>query len=337
MRVLVTGGTGYIGSHTCLELIEAGYELVAIDNLSNSSAESLHRVEQLTGKTISFYPIDIRDEADLHNLFERYSITGVIHFAGLKAVSESTENPLAYYDNNVAGTVTLCKIMQTFGCKHIVFSSSATVYGPVATMPIKEDAPLAPINPYGCSKLMIENILRDIFASDNTWHIAKLRYFNPIGAHPSGMLGEDPSGVPNNLMPYIAQVATGKLEKLKIFGADYPTPDGTGIRDYIHVVDLAKGHIKAMEALLNKPGELTVNLGTGQGHSVLDMVNTLTQVAKRPIPYEIVARRDGDVAESVADPTLAMETINWQAERSMVTMCEDLWRWQSCNPNGYGK
>ena len=337
MRVLVTGGTGYIGSHTCLELIEAGYELVAIDNLANSSAESLSRVEQLTGKAIPFHKMDIRNEADLFNVFEQYQITVVIHFAGLKAVRESVENPLAYYDNNVAGTVTLCEVMKAFNCKHIVFSSSATVYGTASTIPIKETAPLVPTNPYGHSKLMIENILSDVFASDDTWGIARLRYFNPIGAHNSGLLGEDPSGTPNNLMPYIAQVAAGKREKLKIFGGDYPTPDGTGIRDYIHVVDLAKGHIKAMETILQTPCQLTVNLGTGQGHSVLDIVDTFERVAKRPIRYEIVARRVGDVAESVADPTLAIESIGWQAERPIEQMCEDLWRWQSRNPNGYVK
>ena len=335
MRILITGGVGYIGSHTCIELIKAGYDLVVVDNLYNSSLESLKRVESLLDCNILFHKVDVRDKAELTKVFEQYSINGVIHFAGLKAVGESVEKPIEYYDTNVGGTFILADVMREFGCKTFIFSSSATVYGDPYTVPIKENFPLSVTNPYGRSKLMIEEFLRDVFVADGSWHIALLRYFNPVGAHNSGLIGEDPNDIPNNLMPYISQVAVGKLEKLSIFGGDYDTPDGTGVRDYIHVVDLAKGHVKALQALENKPQVLTVNLGTGNGYSVLDMVKAFEKASGKTIPYQIVDRRPGDIANCYADPAYAAEKIDWKAECELDEMCEDTWRWQSQNPDGY--
>lgn len=333
--ILVTGGSGYIGSHTCIELMTAGYELVVLDNLSNSSLESLARVEQIVGCSVPFVQGDIRDKALLHKLFEDYSIDAVVHFAGLKAVGESVEKPLMYYDNNVCGSVTLFEVMAEFGCKKLVFSSSATVYGDPATMPIREDFPLSATNPYGRSKLIIEEILRDLFVADDSLNIALLRYFNPVGAHDSGLIGEDPNGVPNNLMPYISQVAVGQREKLSVYGGDYPTRDGTGVRDYIHVVDLAKGHLKALEKLKKQPGVVTVNLGTGRGYSVLETVKAFEKASGKTVPYELVERRPGDVAQCYADPSYAFEVLGWKAELGIDRMCEDAWRWQCKNPTGY--
>ncbi len=336
--VLVTGGAGYIGSHTCIELLEAGFQIVVLDNLCNSSVESIRRVSEITGKdNIPFYQGDIRDAAQLDQLFQQYDFYSVIHFAGLKAVGESVEKPLTYYDNNVAGTVNLLQVMQRHHVKNIVFSSSATVYGDPHTTPIQEHFPLSATNPYGRSKLMIEEILGDLYESDPTWKIALLRYFNPVGAHISGRMGEDPRGTPNNLMPYVARVAVGMYEHLSVFGSDYPTPDGTGVRDYIHVVDLAKGHVKALEAFLrgDVPNKLVVNLGTGQGYSVLDMVKAFSKASGQAVPYKLVARRPGDVACCFADPALAKQLLHWQAEKSLEDMCSDTWRWQSSNPKGY--
>lgn len=334
--ILVTGGAGYIGSHTCIELVQAGQDIVVLDNLSNSSAVSLKRAERILGDsaTIQFVLGDIRSRTDLRQVFSRYNITAVVHFAGLKAVGESVLHPLKYYENNVTGTLMLCEIMQEFGCKTMVFSSSATVYGDPASVPIREDFPLAPTNPYGWSKLMIEQLLRDLYASDPTWSIGLLRYFNPVGAHQSGLVGEDPTGIPNNLMPFISQVAVGQRAKLRIFGNDYPTPDGTGVRDYIHVMDLARGHVKALEAL-SDPGLLTVNLGTGQGYSVLDIVHAFEKATGLPIPYEIADRRPGDIAQCFTDPSYAEQALGWKAELDINRMCEDAWRWQSMNPQGY--
>lgn len=337
MKILVTGGAGYIGSHTCVELIKAGHDLVVVDNLSNSSIESLRRVEELANVNISFYEIDIRDKALLTEVFNQHSIDGVVHFAGLKAVGESTKKPLNYYSSNVAGTCILVEVMSDFNCNTIVFSSSATVYGDPSSVPIKEDFPLSATNPYGRSKLMIEELLQDIFTANNSWHIGILRYFNPVGAHESGLIGEDPNGTPNNLMPFISQVAIGKLKKLSIFGGDYETTDGTGVRDYIHVVDLAKGHVKALEEMIGKPQILKVNLGTGNGYSVLELVKTFNTVTGKDIPYTIVERRLGDIASCYADSTLAFEKLNWKAEFDLNKMCEDAWRWQKNNPNGYSK
>jgi len=331
MKILVTGGVGYIGTHTCIELIEAGYEVVVIDNLCNSSLESLRRVEKLAHNNIPFYKVDIRDKAALSKVFEQHSIDGVIHFAGLKAVGESIEKPIEYYDTNVGGTFVLTEVMRDFNCKTFIFSSSATVYGDPHTVPIKEDFPLSATNPYGRSKLMIEDFLKDVFAADNSWHIALLRYFNPVGAHKSGLIGEDPNGIPNNLMPYIAQVASGKLKKLSVFGNDYNTPDGTGVRDYIHVVDLAKGHVKALQLLNNKSQILIVNLGTGRGYSVLDMVVAFEKASGIKIPYQIVGRRSGDVATCYADPTYAKQVLGWYAQKDLEEMCKDTWKWQSQN------
>jgi len=336
-KILVTGGTGYIGSHTCIELIKASYEVVVIDNLSNSSLESLKRVEKLSGSKIPFYKVDVRDKDSLTEVFQQHSIDGVIHFAGLKAVGESVEKPIEYYDTNVGGTFILSKVMRTFNCKTFVFSSSATVYGDPHTVPIKENFPLSVTNPYGRSKLMIEEFLRDVFVADDSWHIALLRYFNPVGAHKSGLIGEDPNGIPNNLIPYISQVAVGKLENLSIFGGDYNTPDGTGVRDYIHVVDLAKGHVKALQALEDNPQVLTVNLGTGNGYSVLDMVKAFEKASGKDVPYQIVDRRLGDTATCYADPAYAAEKLGWKAECELDEMCEDTWRWQSQNPDGYSR
>lgn len=335
--ILVTGGVGYIGSHTCIELLAVGYGLVVLDNLSNASLESLKRVEQITGAAISFVEGDIREKTLLRRVFTEFEIEVVIHFAGLKAVGESAAQPLRYYDNNVAGSVSLFAVMAEFGCKRLVFSSSATVYGDRARVPIREDFPLSTTNPYGTSKLMVENILRDVYASDSTWSIVVLRYFNPVGAHESGLIGEDPNGIPNNLMPFISQVAIGQLDKLSVFGDDYLTSDGTGVRDYIHVVDLAKGHVKALENLMAAPQYLTVNLGTGQGYSVLDMVKAFERSSGKSVPYQIVPRRPGDIAECYTDPSYAEEVLGWKSELNIDRMCEDAWRWQLKNPEGYKK
>ncbi|MCU0841774.1 MAG: UDP-glucose 4-epimerase GalE [Thiobacillaceae bacterium] len=337
MKVLVTGGAGYIGSHTCVEMLQAGMEPVVVDNLSNSKMEALKRVERITGKPVTFYRADIRDKAALADIFARHAVSAVVHFAGLKAVGESVAQPLRYYDNNVAGTVTLCEAMTEAGVKRIVFSSSATVYGDPPTVPIREDFPVgATTNPYGRSKFMIEEILRDLHVSDPSWRVALLRYFNPVGAHASGLIGEDPNGIPNNLMPYVAQVAVGRRPYLNVFGDDYPTPDGTGVRDYIHVVDLALGHVAALRYLDRHDGVVTVNLGTGHGYSVLDMVKAFSAASRREVPYRIAPRRTGDIARCYADPSLAAELFGWRAERGVAAMCEDSWRWQSMNPEGYG-
>jgi len=335
MRILVTGGAGYIGTHTCIELITAGYEVVVIDNLCNSSLESIKRVETLVGSNIPFFKIDICDKQALTQVFEQYLIDGVIHFAGLKAVGESVAKPIEYFNTNVGGTFILSEVMRKFNCKTFVFSSSATVYGDPHTVPIKENFPLSATNPYGRSKLMVEEFLQDVFVADDSWHIVLLRYFNPVGAHKSGLIGEDPNDIPNNLIPYISQVAVGKLEKLSVFGGDYDTPDGTGIRDYIHVVDLAKGHVKALQALEDKPQVLTVNLGTGNGYSVLDMVKAFEKASGKDVSYQIVSRRPGDIATCYADPTYAKEKLDWKAEYELDEMCEDTWRWQLQNPDGY--
>jgi len=337
MKILVTGGAGYIASHTDLELLNAGYEVVAVDNLSNSSAEAIRRVERLAGKSIKFYENDIRDKNALDNIFENENIDAVIHFAGLKAVGESCEIPLAYYDNNLNGTITLLEIMEKHRVKNLVFSSSATVYGDPETVPITEEFPLSATNPYGRTKLMIEDILRDVYAADKSWNIAILRYFNPIGAHESGEIGEDPNGIPNNLVPYIAKVAMGILDKIHVFGNDYDTPDGTGIRDYIHVVDLAIGHIKAIEKLTQKPGLVTYNLGTGRGYSVLEVIHNYEKACKKKLPYVIDPRRPGDIAVSYADPSKAERELGWKATRGIEEMCRDSYNWQRKNPNGYGK
>ncbi len=333
--VLVTGGAGYIGSHTCIALHEAGFEFVVFDNLCNSSKESLARVEKLIGKSVNFIEGDIRSKSDLQKVFDNYSIDSVIHFAGLKAVGESVAMPLEYFDNNVSGTVTLCQVMKENNCKRIVFSSSATVYGDPHTVPIQENFPLSATNPYGRSKLFIEEILRDLFVSDNAYQIVLLRYFNPVGAHKSGTIGEDPNDIPNNLMPFISQTAVGKREKLSVFGGDYNTPDGTGVRDYIHVVDLAFGHVKALQKIASLTDVLTVNLGTGNGYSVLDMVKAFEKASQKAVPYQIVERRPGDIATCFADPSYAYEQLDWKATRGIDEMCEDSWRWQSQNPNGY--
>jgi len=333
--ILVTGGAGYIGSHTVLLLLEAGHQVVVLDNLSNSSRESLNRVERLAGKAVAFVEGDIRDANCLDNLVSDYDIAAVIHFAGLKAVGESVAMPLSYYDCNVTGSLRLLEAMERAGVHTMVFSSSATVYGDPATMPIREDFPLSSTNPYGATKLHIEDMLRDLYRSNEKWKLALLRYFNPVGAHESGQIGEDPAGIPNNLMPYIAQVAVGKREKLGVFGGDYPTPDGTGVRDYIHVMDLAQGHLAALEALDADAGLLTVNLGTGRGYSVLEMVTAFSQASGRPVPYEIVERRPGDVASCYADPAHANAVLGWEAQRGIEKMCEDHWRWQKQNPEGF--
>lgn len=335
MSILVTGGAGYIGSHACAELLDAGFEVVVADNLSNSKEESLKRVQEITGKPLKFYKVDLLDKEKLDDIFNKEQITAVMHFAGLKAVGESVSIPHKYYHNNITGTLNLCDIMMKHGVKNLVFSSSATVYGDPARVPITEDFPLKATNPYGRTKLMIEEILRDLYTADNSWNIAILRYFNPIGAHPSGRIGEDPNGIPNNLVPYITQVAVGKLNELKVFGNDYNTHDGTGVRDYIHVVDLVIGHIKALEKLQTNPGVVTYNLGTGKGYSVLDMVKAFSKVVGKEIPYKIVDRRPGDVAMCYADPTKAKVEMGWVAERDLDTMCEDSWRWQKNNPMGY--
>jgi len=337
MKILVTGGAGFIGSHTCVELLNAGHSVTVVDNLCNSSEESLRRVATITGKTASFHKADIRDRAALDAVFKAEGPIGaVIHFAALKAVGESSRIPLAYYGNNITGTIALCEVMAANGCKNIVFSSSATVYGDPASVPIREDSPTpGATNPYGWTKLMMEQIFRDLQKSDPAWNIILLRYFNPIGAHPSGLIGEDPAGIPNNLLPFVAQVAVGRRPSLAIFGSDYPTRDGTGIRDYIHVVDLATGHLKAIDKLASKPGLAIFNLGTGKGNSVLEVIAAFEKASGRKVPYTVQPRRPGDIAECWADPSKAANELGWKAERDLRVMCEDAWRWQSQNPNGY--
>ncbi len=336
MSILVTGGAGFIGSHTCVELLNAGYETIILDNLCNSKSESVKRIKEITGKDVKFYECDIRDRAGLDKIFAENKIEAVIHFAGLKAVGESCEKPLEYYDNNIGGTVILCEAMKAAGCKKIVFSSSATVYGSENPSPLKEDMPEGKTtNPYGTTKLYIERILKDLYASDNEWSICLLRYFNPIGAHKSGRIGEDPNGIPNNLVPYIAQVAIGRREFLSVFGDDYDTADGTGVRDYIHVVDLALGHIKAVEKVLSEKSCSTYNLGTGTGYSVLDVVKAFEKASGKTVAYKIVDRRPGDIATCYSDPSKAKEELGWVATRGIDEMCEDSWRWQSMNPNGF--
>ena len=336
MAILVTGGAGYIGSHTCVELLNEGYEVVVVDNLSNSSAEALNRVEKITGKKVTFYEVDILDREGLIQVFEKEKIDSVIHFAGLKAVGESVRKPLEYYHNNITGTLILCDVMRQYGCKNIVFSSSATVYGDPAFVPITEECPKGKCtNPYGQTKSMLEQVLTDLNVSDPEWNVILLRYFNPIGAHESGMIGEDPKGIPNNLVPYIAQVAVGRLECLSVFGNDYDTPDGTGVRDYIHVVDLAVGHVRAIEKLNDKEGVLIYNLGTGNGYSVLDVVKAYEKASGKEIKYEIKPRRAGDIATCYAVATKAKKELHWEAKRGIEEMCADSFRWQSNNPNGY--
>ena len=333
--ILVTGGAGYIGSHVCLELLQQDYDIVVVDNLANSHPEALRRVQEIAGSPLAFEEADIRDMAALKRIFGTYRPVAVMHFAGLKAVGESVEQPLHYYDNNVTGTNVLLRAMVGQGVKNLVFSSSATVYGDPVSNPIDESFSTGATNPYGRTKLMIEEILQDLYASDHGWNISILRYFNPVGAHHSGRIGEDPAGIPNNLMPFIAQTATGLREQLSVFGGDYPTRDGTGVRDYIHVVDLAKGHLKALQKLQEDPGCVIHNLGTGRGYSVLEMVEAFGRVGGRPIPYQIVARRSGDVAECFANPGRAKQELGWVAEFDLDTMCADAWNWQSNNPKGY--
>ena len=335
MHILVTGGAGYIGSHTCILLIEAGYDVIVFDNFSNASKESIKRVEKIVAKEIILIEGDIRNRNDLDKVFNAYKIDAVIHFAGLKAVGESVAEPLKYYDNNIYGTIVLCEVMTEHNCKSIVFSSSATVYGDPHTTPIKEHFPLSTTNPYGRSKLFIEEMLRDLYISDNGWKIVLLRYFNPVGAHASGTIGEDPHGIPNNLMPFIAQTAVGKREYLSVLGNDYDTHDGTGVRDYIHVMDLADGHVKALNKIDSFNEVMTINLGTGKGYSVLDMVKAFEKASGKKVPYQIAPRRAGDIAKCFADPDYAKEVLDWKATRSIEEMCEDSWRWQSNNPNGY--
>ena len=336
MKILVTGGAGYIGSHTVVLLIESGYEVVIFDNFCNSSKESIKRVEKLVNKSLDVIEGDIRSKEDLQKAFDTHQIDAVIHFAGLKAVGESVELPLKYYDNNVHGTSVLCEVMAKNSCKSIIFSSSATVYGDPETTPILENFPLSATNPYGRSKLMVEEILRDVYISDNEWKIVLLRYFNPVGAHASGTIGEDPNGIPNNLMPFIAQTAVGKREYLSVFGNDYDTVDGTGVRDYIHVVDLAQGHLNALDRIKNFYEVMTINLGTGKGYSVLEMVKAFEKASGKKVPYKIAPRRAGDIATCFADPSYAKEILAWEATKGIDEMCIDTWRWQSNNPNGYG-
>lgn len=336
MKILVTGGAGYIGSHTCVELLGAGYELVIVDNLCNSSIIALDRITLITGMRPIFVKGNICDRSTLIDVFRNHEIAAVIHFAGLKSVKESVESPLSYYETNVYGTLVLAGVMAEFGCRNIIFSSSATVYGDPETVPIKECFPLKGINPYGSSKLVAEGVLRDLYISDDTWSVGLLRYFNPVGAHKSGLIGEDPNGTPNNLMPVISQVAVGRRNKLCIYGDDYPTRDGTGVRDYLHVVDLAVAHVRAVEHVLKSDGLFTLNLGTGRGYSVFEMVKAFEVVAGVPVPYEVVDRRAGDVAECYADPSLSETILAWKAVRPLEEMCEDYWRWQSKNPAGYG-
>ncbi|HDR8923405.1 UDP-glucose 4-epimerase GalE [Burkholderia vietnamiensis] len=333
--ILVTGGAGYIGSHTTVELLDNGYDVVIVDNLVNSKVEAVRRIERITGKTPAFHQVDVCDEAALAKVFDAHPITGAIHFAALKAVGESVAKPLEYYQNNLGGLLAVLKVMRERNVRQFVFSSSATVYGVPERSPIDESFPLSATNPYGQSKLIAEQILRDLEVSDPSWRIATLRYFNPVGAHSSGLIGEDPAGIPNNLMPYVAQVAVGKLEKLRVFGSDYPTPDGTGVRDYIHVVDLAKGHIAALDALATRDASFVVNLGTGQGYSVLEVVRAFEKASGRPVPYELVARRPGDIAECYANPQAAADIIGWRATLGIEEMCADHWKWQEGNPRGF--
>ena len=335
MKVLVTGGAGFIGSHTVVELLNAGYEAVVADNLCNASEESLKRVEKITGKKVAFYKVDVRDRAAMEKIFADEKIDWVIHFAGLKAVGESCKKPVEYYDNNLVSTLVLLEVMRDAGCKNIVFSSSATVYGDPNELPIKETTPLNPTtNPYGTSKVMQEMMLKDVYAADNGWNIVLLRYFNPVGAHESGLIGEDPKGIPNNLMPYVAQVASGKLQRIGVFGNDYPTPDGTGVRDYIHVVDLAKGHVAAIKAL-KTAGVHVYNLGMGHGYSVLDMIRAFEKACGKTLPYDIKPRRAGDIASCYASSEKAEKELGWKAEYDLEKMCLDQWNWQKNNPNGY--
>ncbi|MDR7079570.1 UDP-glucose 4-epimerase [Neobacillus niacini] len=335
MAILVTGGAGYIGSHTCVELLNDGYEIIILDNYSNSKPEALDRVKDITGRGFKVYEVDLLDRMGLEDVFSNNNIEAVIHFAGLKAVGESVSIPLHYYHNNITGTLILCEVMKKYGVMNLVFSSSATVYGMPDRVPITEDFPLGATNPYGRTKLMIEEILRDLFVSDNSWSIALLRYFNPIGAHESGMIGEDPNGIPNNLMPYITQVAVGKLKELQVFGNDYPTIDGTGVRDYIHVVDLANGHLKALDKVISSNGVEAFNLGTGTGYSVIEMVSAFERASGMKVPYGIVDRRPGDVGVCYANPSKAKNELGWVAESGIEEMCRDSWRWQAKNPNGY--
>jgi len=335
MRILVTGGAGYIGSHTCVELLGEGYEVVILDNLVNSSAESIERVQEISDKKIIFHKVDLLDRQAVNNVFIEKSIDAVIHFAGLKAVGESVEMPLSYYHNNITGTLMLLEAVKEHGVRNFVFSSSACVYGDPATVPITEEFPLQSTNPYGQTKVMIEQILKDLHVTDPSLNIALLRYFNPVGAHPSARIGEDPHGIPNNLVPYIAQVAGGRLAELSVYGNDYPTEDGTGVRDYIHVMDLASGHVKAMERLAENPGVVTYNLGTGRGYSVLEMVKAFEKAAGKKVPYKVIGRRPGDIACCYADPAKAEKELSWKAVRNIDEMCLDTWRWQSANPKGY--
>ncbi len=334
MKVLVTGGAGYIGSHTCVELLDAGYEVVIMDNFCNSKLESLRRIEKITGKKPLFYEVDLLDEQGLEKIFSENEIDAVVHFAGLKAVGESVAIPLRYYHNNITGTLLLCEVMARHNVKKMVFSSSATVYGNPASVPIREDFPLSTTNPYGSTKLMIENILRDLVVSDPEWSVALLRYFNPIGAHKSGLIGEDPNGIPNNLMPYIAQVSIGKLKELNVFGNDYPTRDGTGVRDYIHVVDLSLGHLKALEKVASTTGIDAYNLGTGNGYSVLELVEAFEKASGKKVPYRFAPRRPGDIPECFADPAKAKKELGWEATRGVAEMCEDAYRFMAKNPKG---
>ena len=336
MRILVTGGAGYIGSHTCVALLGEGYEVAILDNLSNSSMEAVERIKLIAKRRLDFFNADVREQVAVELVFDKFNPDAVIHFAGLKSVGESVQDPLRYYDWNVTGSLTLFQVMAKRGVKTLIFSSSASVYGDAADVPIRENAPIAPANPYGQSKAMIERILADLVAADSEWRVARLRYFNPMGAHESGLIGEDPNGVPNNLSPYISQVAVGKLNELKIFGGDYPTPDGTGVRDYIHVMDLALGHLAALNHLARAQGLLTLNLGTGRGCSVLEMVTAFEKACGKPVPYRVVDRRPGDVAQSFADPSEAARTLGWSTRWNLDDMCRDAWRWQSMNPHGYG-
>ena len=335
MAILITGGAGYIGSHACLELLRAGHDVVAVDNLSNSHEEAVRRVRELAGRDLVFHRADLRDAGAMEAIFRAAEIEAVMHFAALKAVGESVEKPLLYWDNNINGTLVLLETMVRHGVRTMVFSSSCTVYGDPASVPIREDFPLSAVNPYGMTKLTTEQILRDVHRADPAWRVAILRYFNPVGADPSGRIGEDPNGTPNNLIPYITQVAVGKLDAISVFGNDYPTRDGTGVRDYLHITDLVIGHLRALERLRSRPGLVTYNLGTGEGQSVLEMIHAFERVVGRAIPYRIAPRRPGDVAEAWADPTLARQALGWCATRGLEEMCADSWRWQEMNPNGY--
>lgn len=335
-EILITGGAGYVATHACVALAAAGYDPVLVDNLCNSKREAVHRVEKIIGRSLPFYAVDVRDRAALAGVFSRHAVGAVLHFAGLKSVAESVSNPLAYYENNVAGTLALVDVMGRAGVKQLVFSSSATVYGDPVSVPIGEDFAVGrTANPYGHSKLMIEDILRDVQAADAAWRIALLRYFNPVGAHPSGLIGEDPNGTPSNLMPYLSQVAVGKLPYLQVYGGDYPTPDGTGVRDYIHVMDLAQGHVAALRHVREHSGLITVNLGTGRGYSVLEMVAAFERASRRKVPVQMAARRPGDIASCYANPALAERLLGWRAEKGIDEMCADAWRWQAANPTGY--